>query len=231
MTAVPGDLLERLRNIEVSTLCDADKTIPIVDPAVRSLAPDVRMAGVARTVVAEDDHLSVLTALAAAGPDDVLVIVTNGGQRAILGELVATEAVRRGVAGIVVDGYIRDVQGIRKLGLPLFARGTYPASGSVVGRPEPGPTVRCGGVDVSPGDIVFGDDDGIVIAPLERVAAAVDECRSAHPPGAGRAGGHPPRRAAARSHQLRRPRRRARCGAGEQDGVPARPGRRLRATA
>ncbi len=174
MTAVPGDLLERLRNIEVSTLCDADKTIPIVDPVVRSLVPDVRMAGVARTVVAEDDHLSVLTALAAAGPDDVLVIVTNGGQRAILGELVATEAVRRGVAGIVVDGYIRDVQGIRKLGLPLFARGTYPASGSVVGRPQPGPTVRCGGVDVAPGDIVFGDDDGIVIAPLERVAAAVD---------------------------------------------------------
>ena len=174
MTAVPGDLLERLRKIEVSTLCDADKTIPIVDPVVRALVPGVRMAGVARTVVAEDDHLSVLTALAAARPDDVLVIVTNGGQRAILGELVATEAVRRGVAGIVVDGFIRDVQGIRKLGLPLFARGTYPASGSVVGRPEPGPTVRCGGVDVAPGDIVFGDDDGIVIAPLERVAAAVE---------------------------------------------------------
>ena len=73
------------------------------------------MAGVARTVVAEDDHLSVLTALAAAGPDDVLVIVTNGGQRAILGELVATEAGAAASPGIVVDGYIRDVQGIRKL--------------------------------------------------------------------------------------------------------------------
>ena len=174
MTAVPDDLLERLRKIEVSTLCDADKTIPIVDPVVRALVPDVRMAGVARTVIAEDDHLSVLTALAAAGPGDVLVVVTNGGQRAIMGELVATEAVRRGVAGIVVDGYIRDVQGIRKLGLPLFARGTYPASGSAVGRSAIDRPVRCGGVDVSPGDIVFGDDDGIVIAPAERVAAAVE---------------------------------------------------------
>lgn len=174
MTAVPGNLLERLRKIEVSTLCDVDKTIPIVDPVVRPLIPDVRMAGVARTVTAEDDHLSVLTALAAAGPDDVLVIVTNGGQRAILGELVATEAVRRGVVGIVVDGYIRDVQGIRKLGLPVYARGSHPASGSVTGRSAPDQPVRCGGVDVSPGDIVFGDDDGVVIASLERVAAAVD---------------------------------------------------------
>lgn len=173
MDAEVGDLLERLRKIEVSTLCDADKTIPIVDPVVCAQVPDVRMAGVARTVTAEDDHLSVLTALAAAAPDDVLVIVTNGGQRAILGELVATEAVRRGAAGIVVDGYIRDLQGIRKLGLPVYARGSYPASGSVTGRPAADQPVRCGGVDVSPGDIVFGDDDGVVIAPFERIAAAV----------------------------------------------------------
>lgn len=178
MGAEVDDLLERLRKIEVSTLCDADKTIPIVDPAIRALVPDVRMAGVARTVTAEDDHLSVLTALAAAQAGDVLVIVTNGGQRAILGELVATEAVRRGVAGIVVDGSIRDVQGIRKLRLPLFARGTYPASGSVVGRSALDQPVRCGGVDVSAGDIVFGDDDGIVIAPVERVAAAVEGAES-----------------------------------------------------
>ncbi len=178
MDAVVDDLIARLRKIEVSTLCDADKTIPIVDPMVRALVPDVRLAGVARTVVAEDDHLSVLSALAAAGPDDVLVIVTNGGQRAILGELVATEAVRRGVAGIVVDGYIRDVQGIRKLGLPLFARGTYPASGTCVGRGAVDPAVRCGGVDVASGDIVFGDDDGIVIAPRARVAAAVESAEA-----------------------------------------------------
>lgn len=171
---VVDDLIARLRQIEVSTLCDGDKTIPVVDPAVRALVPDVRMAGVARTVIAEDDHLAVLAALAAAQAGDVLVIVTNGGQRAILGELVATEAVRRGVAGFVVDGYCRDVQGLRKLGLPVFARGTYPASGSVVARTATDARVDCGGVEVSPGDIVFGDDDGVVIASAERVAAALD---------------------------------------------------------
>jgi regulator of RNase E activity RraA len=169
-----GDLIGRLRQIEVSTLCDGDKSLPIVDPAVRALVPDVRMAGIARTVVAEDDHLPVFAALAASAPGDVLVIATNGGQRAVLGELIATEAVRRGIAGLVIDGYCRDVSGLRALGLPVFARGTYPASGSVVSRPAGEARVRCGGVDVSPGDIVFGDDDGIVIAPPERVAAALD---------------------------------------------------------
>jgi regulator of RNase E activity RraA len=173
-----SDLIGRLRQIEVSTLCDGDKTLPVVDPALRALVPDVRMAGIARTVVAEDDHLPVITALADARPGDVLVIVTNGGRRAILGELLATEAVRREVAGIVIDGYCRDVRGLRSLGLPVFARGTYPASGSATSRPPTGPQVRCGGVDVSPGDIVFGDDDGIVIAPPERVAAVLDAAES-----------------------------------------------------
>jgi regulator of RNase E activity RraA len=173
-----SDLIGRLRQIEVSTLCDGDKTLPVVDPALRALVPDVRMAGIARTVVAEDDHLPVISALADAGPGDVLVIVTNGGRRAILGELIATEAVRREVAGIVVDGYCRDVRGLRSLGLPVFARGTYPASGSAASRSPTGAQVRCGGVDVSPGDIVFGDDDGIVIAPPERVVALLDAAES-----------------------------------------------------
>ena len=121
---VTDDLIGRLRQIEVSTLCDGDKTIPIVDPGVRALVRDVRMVGVARTLVAEDDHLPVFAALAASTPGDVLVIATNGHQRAVLGEIVVTEAIRRGIAGIVIDGYCRDLQGIRALGLPLFARGT-----------------------------------------------------------------------------------------------------------
>ena len=67
-------LVERLRNIEVSALCDADKELPVVDPEVRAMVPDVRMAGPALTVVAEDDHLPVFSALAEAAPGDVLVI-------------------------------------------------------------------------------------------------------------------------------------------------------------
>jgi regulator of RNase E activity RraA len=165
-------LVERLRNIEVSALCDADKELPVVDPEVRAMVPDVRMAGPALTVVAEDDHLPVFSALAEAAPGDVLVIAAA--RLAVVGELFATEARRRGLAGIVVDGRCRDVQGLRALGLPVFARGTIPMSGSTVARPALLTRIVCGGVEVAPGDLVFGDDDGVVIAPPDRIAAALE---------------------------------------------------------
>jgi 4-hydroxy-4-methyl-2-oxoglutarate aldolase len=168
------DLIERLLRIDVSALSDADKTLPIVDPAVRAMIPDVRMAGPAFTVLAEDDHLPVMSALAEAAPGDVLVIATNGGSRAVFGELFATEAHRRGLAGLVADGLCRDLHGLREIGLPVYARGTTPRSGTVVSRAAHGTTIACGGVEVSPGDIVFGDDDGLLIAPAERIAAALE---------------------------------------------------------
>jgi 4-hydroxy-4-methyl-2-oxoglutarate aldolase len=168
------DLIERLLGIDVSALSDADKTLPVVDPAVRAMIPDVRMAGPAFTVVAEDDHLPVMGALAEATPGDVLVIATNGRACAVFGELFATEARRRGLAGIVADGFCRDLRGLRQIGLPVFARGTTPRSGTTVSRAVLGVTIACGGIDVSSGDIVFGDDDGLLIATAERIAAALE---------------------------------------------------------
>jgi regulator of RNase E activity RraA len=172
--ALGVDLVARLLEIDVSALSDADKTLPVADPGVRAMIPDVRMAGPAYTVVAEDDHLPVLTALGEAAPGDVLVVATNGGTRAVFGELFASEASRRGLAGIVADGLCRDLRGLRGIGLPVFARGTSPRSGTTVSRAARGATVVCGGVAVAPGDIVFGDDDGLLIAPAARIAAALE---------------------------------------------------------
>jgi 4-hydroxy-4-methyl-2-oxoglutarate aldolase len=168
------NLLERLLAIDVSALSDADKTLPIVDPAVRAMIPDVRMAGPAFTVRAADDHLPVLDALGAAAPGDVLVIATGSGAAAVFGELFATEARRRGLAGIVADGYCRDLRGLRAIGLPVYARGTTPRAGTTVSRAAHGATIACGGVEVVPGDIVFGDDDGLLIASADRIEAALE---------------------------------------------------------
>jgi 4-hydroxy-4-methyl-2-oxoglutarate aldolase len=168
------DLIERLQQIDVSALSDADKTLPVADPALVAMIPDLRMAGPAFTVLAVDDHLPVMAALAEAAPGDVLVIATGGSERAVFGELFATEAHRRGLAGIVADGYCRDLRGLRQIGLPVFARGTTPRSGTTASRATSGATIAVGGVDVSPGDIVFGDDDGLLIAAAERIATALD---------------------------------------------------------
>src|SRR3954451_16226578 len=168
------DSTARLLAIDVSALSDADKTLPVVDPAVRAMIPGIRMAGPAFPVLAEEDHLPVLSAVAEAAPGDVLVIATNGGSRAVFGELFATEAHRRGLAAIVADGLCRDLRGLRQIGLPVFARGTTPRAGTAVSRAPSGATIAFGGVEVAPGDIVFGDDDGLLVASAERIAAALD---------------------------------------------------------
>jgi 4-hydroxy-4-methyl-2-oxoglutarate aldolase len=170
----PDALIGRLLAVEVSALCDADKSLPVVDREIHAMVPDVRFAGPALTVVAEDDHLPVLSALAQARAGDVLVVAGNGHRKAVLGELFATEARRRGVAGVVIDGLCRDVSGLRRVGLPVFARGTLPMSGTTVARTPIGAPVRCGGVEVGPGAIVFGDDDGVVIAPRAQAVAALE---------------------------------------------------------
>jgi regulator of RNase E activity RraA len=102
------------------------------------------------------------------------VIATGGGTRAVFGELFATEAKRRGLAGLVADGFCRDLRGLREIGLPVFARGTTPRSGTTVSRSAFGATISCGGVDVAAGDIVFGDDDGLLVAGAGRIEAALE---------------------------------------------------------
>jgi 4-hydroxy-4-methyl-2-oxoglutarate aldolase len=166
-------MVDRLLDIEVSALSDADRSLPLVDPAIRPMVPGLILAGPAFTVTAENDLLPVYRALGEAPAGSVLVIDTRGTERAVLGEIFTTEARRRGLAGIVIDGWCRDLAGIRAIGLPLHARGAFPgAVGGADGR-APGDVVRCGGVEVAPGDIVFGDDDGLLIAAPERIEAAL----------------------------------------------------------
>lgn len=166
-------LLARLRAVQVSSLCDADKTLPAVDPAIRAMVDVAGMVGPAFTVRAPGDHLPVFAALAQAPTGSVLVVDTEGATVAVSGELFATEAARRGIAGIVVDGYCRDLRGLRRVGLPVYARGTTPMAGTTVALPSSDAEVDCGGVRVRPGDIVVGDADGLVIAAPDVLAAAL----------------------------------------------------------
>lgn len=168
------ELIERLRRISVSSLCDADKTIRACHPGIRALVPVETVAGPAFTVVADGDLTGMLAAVTAVPPGAVLVVDTRGSHLAASGELFATECRRRGVAGIVVDGYYRDLRRLPAVGLPVFARGSHPAAGPMAGPVEVGGTVRCGGIEVRPGDVVVADEDGVLIAPPSVVASLVD---------------------------------------------------------
>jgi regulator of RNase E activity RraA len=165
----------RLAEVPVSTLCDADKTLPVLDPGIRPLR-GARLAGPAFTVVAAGEFLSVLYAIGEAAAGDVLVVDGGGAPLAALGELLANEAERRGLGGIVVDGYVRDRSGLPEL--PIWARGTVPMAGRNDVVPRVGGPVIVGGVRVTPGDVVLADDDGIVIAPLAQLEAALERAEA-----------------------------------------------------
>jgi 4-hydroxy-4-methyl-2-oxoglutarate aldolase len=115
------------------------------------------------------DNLAAMAILDFAQPGDVIVIATTADETAAtIGDLWAFWARKIGVAAIVCDGLVRDVPGLLKAAIPVFARGVRPNSSFKHGPGEINMGVSCGGVTIHPGDILVGDQDGVVAVPLSR---------------------------------------------------------------
>ncbi len=159
------DLVREFADFDPATLYEAAGKRGMVDPAIRPAWPGARICGAAMTVQCPPgDNLMLHKAVAAAQPDDVIVAsVDNHVIAGAWGEILTVAAQTRGVVGLVIDGAVRDIEAIARLGFPIFSRGL--AIGSCT-KNRPG-TIDCplnfGGVTVYPGDIVVGDSDGIVI--------------------------------------------------------------------
>ena len=160
-----SELRARLQALSSSAVEDARGKQGALPSAIQRLAGEGVFAGRAVTARCEVNSVSaVLRALSEAGVGDVLV-AQGPGEVGYFGELTGAEAVRRGMVAVVVDGMVRDIEKLRTLPLPVFARGLTPHGGLPSGRGEPGVELSIGNVVVRPGDWIVGDADGVVVVP------------------------------------------------------------------
>ena len=121
------------------------------------------------------DNLAVFGALSIARPGDVIVCAADAfAETAVTGDLMLGMMKNRGVAAFVTDGFVRDIQGIRAVGLPCYAAGVTPNSPARNGPGTVGLPVVVGGVAVNAGDLVIGDEDGVVIVPAARIKQTIE---------------------------------------------------------
>lgn len=161
--------LERYRLYRTPDVSDLLNRLYAMDGAIRNQVNDAPLCGPALTVkLYPGDNLMLHKALDVAQPGDVVVVDSSmNTTTAVIGDLVASKARHRGIAGVIVDGLVRDVEAVREVGLPIYARGTTPMGPLHRGPGELGYPVSCGGLVVNPGDIVIADASGIVVVRLD----------------------------------------------------------------
>jgi len=181
------ELFEHIeRNLYTAVLADSLDEIGLREQAmretIRPLSPNPVFAGWARTIacmdvyhISDDPYGVEIEAVDSLMPGEIAVVATGDSKRnAPWGELLSTAALSRGARGAVIDGLVRDVRKIEALGFPVFATGIKPVDsrgrGLVVDYNVP---VACGGVLVTPGDLVVADFDGVVVIPAGSVTAVV----------------------------------------------------------
>lgn len=179
---LPKDLIDAWRMVPSAVAADKLNGRCHVDARIRPIrpfAPGAAMVGSAVTAWCEPaDYGPVHHAIAVAEPGDVIVIAACGRRdAAMIGELLSGAARRKGIAGVLVDGAVRDVNTLVQWpDFPVFARWTTPRGPSSMERGSVNDTVMFGGIPISPFDIVIGDDDGLVAVPQALAAQTLELC-------------------------------------------------------
>ena len=182
MTSVPKpapDLIEAFRDAPTSVISDNLARLPGA-VGLRPFHRGGRLVGTAFTVrTRPGDNLAIHRALELVGPGDVIVVDGGGDEtRALVGEIMKTIAEYRGAAGYVIDGAIRDVAAFAASDFPCFARAAIHRGPYKSGPGEINVPVSIGGSVISPGDIVVGDEDGVVSFPAATAATLLEAVRA-----------------------------------------------------
>jgi len=177
---IPPATLDHLRNASTGWIVDANGRRGALNWHLRPLTAATRFIGTALTVHSRArDNLAPYSALAYAQPGDVLVIASDDYEEAsVAGDVLLGMARNAGIVALVTDGMVRDIDGLNAVGIPVFARGLTPNSPYKDGPGEIGLPIAIGGVIVDAGDLVVGDQDGIVVVARAQVDAVAKDVQA-----------------------------------------------------
>ena len=172
---ISADLLARLRGFGTATIYEAQGAKGALDSDIKPIDPGMCLAGPAFTVDTRPaDNLMLHYALLKAKPGDVLVVDAKGFLEAgPWGDVMTQQALQIGLAGLVINGAVRDADSIIEMGFPVFCRGLSIKSTGKHQRGQVSVPVCVGNVQINPGDIVVGDRDGLVVVRQDEVDVAV----------------------------------------------------------
>jgi 4-hydroxy-4-methyl-2-oxoglutarate aldolase len=172
-------MFDELARLGSATVHEAAARSPVVGVELVQVIPGSRAAGPARTVVCgQDDNLMVHAVVAEAEPGEVLVLTMPEPRPiALVGELLATQAKGRGVAALLVDAAVRDLEELRALGLPIWARYVRVSGAEKSVRGSIGRPVVVAGATIRQGDAVVLDTDGAVVVEQERIEEVLASAR------------------------------------------------------
>lgn len=172
-------LVEAFRDLPVANIDDCMNRTAAVDGRIRPVNK-AKLLGTAFTVkVPEGDNLMFHKAMDMAKPGDVIVIDAGGDEkRAVFGALMISYCRVRGLAGVIIDGAIRDYEELSEMDFPVYARAVTPNGPYKNGPGEIGTTIAFGGKVVHPGDIIVGDADGIVVIRPEEAAELAHKAKN-----------------------------------------------------
>ena len=163
------ETIAHLQDFPTPDISDLMNRLYTMDPGIKNLVNQERIFAPACTVkVFPGDNLMVHKALDIAQPGDVIVVDAGSSSlNGVLGDLITTKARHRGIAAFVIDGLLRDIDGVKEVGLPVYARGVTPIGPLHRGPGEINFPICCGGIVVRPGDVICGDQNGVVVVPQE----------------------------------------------------------------
>ena len=179
-TRTAQKLVKQFMNLPTGNICDAQGRVGALDYRIKPVSVMSQFCGTALTVDSGPrDNLAAWAALDIARPGDIILITTGGHlASSVAGDLYVGMAKNAGVAGIVTDGAVRDLPGINEVGIPVFARGVSPNSPWKNGPGRVGLPIVIGGVTVNAGDIVAGDQDGVVVVARQTASATAGELKA-----------------------------------------------------